>query len=74
MGVAKIGGAAKGVRKGPLTAPRRCNICSWFEKRKVIQARGHKYSKEEKKDVGQMNKSQLKSAVDKMLREAENET
>ena len=65
------GGSAKGVKRGPRIGPLRCNICSWFEERKVIKGKGHKCPAEAKKAVGAMTQMQLLSAVVKMLREAE---
>ena len=71
--VPKTGRRAKGVRRGPRIAPRRYNICSLF-RRKIIKSKGHKCSGAAKKAVGAMNQMQLSREVDKMLREAENES
>jgi hypothetical protein len=73
-GVKKTGGAARGVEKGPRLTPPRCNICSWFERRKVIKDKGHKCSEAAKEALAglenKMTKMQLVRAVEKMLREA----
>ena len=77
LGVKKKGGAALGVKRGPQLTPRRCNICSWFERRKVIKDKGHKCPKAAKDALAglekKMNGMQLARAVERMLREAEEE-
>ena len=74
-GVRKTGKGALGVKRGPRLTPRRCNICSWFERRKVIKDKGHKCSEAAKEALAKqkMNKAQLMRAVERMLREAEEE-
>ena len=74
LGVRKTGKGALGVKRGPRLTPPRCNICSWFERRKVIKDKGHKCPEEAKEALAglekKMNTMQLERAVEKMLREA----
>ena len=74
-GVAATGGAAKGVKRGARHTPRRCNICSWFEKRDVIKVKGHKSSEAAKEAVEKegLTTKQLGRAVIKMLGQKEEE-